>query len=94
MRKSHSQLSYAKKPPNHPTVVRVVMARLEEERHASISQAAKPQISEKWEKEGKVHFFAFLPYFNLIDWRDKQWRFATVGEKLQWLHDVRGPPPN
>ena len=33
IRKSHSQRSYAKKPPNHPTVVRVVMARLEEERH-------------------------------------------------------------
>ena len=44
------------------------------------SQAAKPLISEKWEKKGKVHFFAFLPYFNLIDWRDKQWHFATVGE--------------
>ena len=49
------------------------------------SQAAKPLISEKWEKKGKVHFFAFLPYFNLIDWRDKQWHFATVGEIFFFL---------
>ena len=46
------------------------------------SPVAKPLISEKWEKKGKVHFCSFLPYFNLIDRRDKQWRFATVEENL------------
>ena len=46
------------------------------------SPVAKALISEKWKKKGKVHFCSFSPYFNLIDRRDKQWRFATVEENL------------
>ena len=46
------------------------------------SPVAKPLISEKWGKKGKVHFCSFSPYFNLIDRRDKQWRLATVEENL------------